>query len=56
LSDDELDTLVRAVLADAGLSGPKAMGAAMKAATAAVAGRADGRRVSTVVRQALASR
>ena len=53
LSDEELDALVRGVLADAGLSGLKAMGAAMKAVTAAVAGRADGRRVSAVVRQAL---
>jgi hypothetical protein len=55
LSDDELDALVRSALADAGLSGPKAMGAAMKAVTAVVAGRADGRRVSSVVRQVLAS-
>jgi len=55
LSDDELDALVRKVLADAGLSGPEAMGAAMKVVTAEVAGRADGRRVSAVVRQVLAS-
>ena len=55
LSDDELDALVRKVLANAGLSGPKAMGAAMKVVTAEVAGRADGRRVSAVVRQVLAS-
>lgn len=55
LSDDELRALVRTVLADAGLSGPKAMGPAMKAASAAVAGRADGRRLSAVVRKVLAS-
>lgn len=50
LSDEELATVVRDALAAAGASG---MGPAMKAAQAAVAGRADGRRVADEVRRQL---
>jgi uncharacterized protein len=53
LGDAELTDLVDRVLAAAGLSGPQAMGPAMKAVNAEVAGRADGKRVSTAVRTAL---
>jgi uncharacterized protein YqeY len=55
LGDAELTDLVDRVLAAAGLSGPQAMGPAMKAVNAEVAGRADGKRVSTAVRTALQS-
>lgn len=53
LGDDELVVLVDRVLADGGWSGTGAMGPAMKAVTAAVAGRADGKRVSALVRERL---
>jgi uncharacterized protein YqeY len=55
LSDDELAEIVSGALAEAGLAGggmPQ-MGAAMKAANAKVAGRAEGGRVAAVVRQQL---
>ena len=55
LDDDELDALVARVLAAGDLSGMSAMGAAMKAVQGQVAGRADGGRVSTVVRRHLAA-
>jgi uncharacterized protein len=51
LADDELRGIVAAALADSGASN---MGAAMKAAQAAVAGRAEGGRVAAEVRRQLA--
>lgn len=53
LSDDELEAIVTAALADGGFDSPSQMGAAMKATMAAVAGRADGKRVSAMVKAAL---
>ncbi|HTJ38350.1 MAG TPA: GatB/YqeY domain-containing protein [Dactylosporangium sp.] len=53
LSDDELTGIVRDALAAAGLSGAASMGPAMKAAQAAVAGRAEGGRVAAIVRAQL---
>jgi uncharacterized protein len=53
MSDDELDAIVAAAIADTGAIEAKAMGAVMKAAMAQVAGRADGKRVSAKVREAL---
>src|SRR5436305_4881107 len=49
LSDDELRTIVRSAIAEAGGESPKDMGKVMKAAMPAVAGRADGKRVSKLV-------
>lgn len=54
LSDEELQALVAAAVAETGASGPKAMGAVMKAVGPAVAGRAEGGRVAAAVRAALA--
>ena len=54
LSDEELDALVKAAVAETGAQSPKDMGRVMKAAMAAVDGRADGKRVSALVREALA--
>ena len=54
LEDEELTALVAAAIADTGAEGPRAMGQVMKAVTASVAGRADGRRVSAEVRRQLA--
>jgi uncharacterized protein len=53
LSDEELKALVEQAVRDSGASSPKDMGAAMKAAMAAAGGRADGKRVSGMVRAAL---
>ena len=55
LSDDELRALVDRAVADSGASSPKDMGAVMKALMPAVGGRADGRRVSAQVKEALTS-
>jgi uncharacterized protein YqeY len=53
LSDEELGQIVRDAVAQSGASSPKEMGVAMKAAMGAVDGRADGKRVSGLVRDAL---
>ena len=55
LSEAELEQLVRTTLAEGGFEGPKAMGPAMKAVQAAVAGRADGKAVAALVKQLLGS-
>ena len=54
LSDAELDVLVRDAIEQTGASGPRDMGAAIKHTLAAADGRADGKRVSAMVREALA--
>lgn len=53
LSDEELDALVAEAIADTGASGMKQMGQVMAALKEKVAGRADGGRVSTAVRERL---
>jgi uncharacterized protein len=53
LSDDELDSLVANAIAETGASTPRDMGKAIKHVMAAAGGRADGRRVSTKVKEAL---
>ncbi len=54
LPDDELAALVRQALSTVDTSGRAAMGQAMKAAQALVAGRAEGGRVAAEVRHQLA--
>jgi hypothetical protein len=54
LADEELAKLVADVIAETGAQGIKDMGKVMPVAMERVAGRADGRRVSAVVREALA--
>ncbi|HTB50066.1 MAG TPA: GatB/YqeY domain-containing protein [Solirubrobacteraceae bacterium] len=53
LSDGELQAIVERALSESGAQSPKDMGSAMKSAMAAVDGRADGKRVSGLVRAAL---
>ena len=53
LSDEELAGIVERAVRDSGAESAKDMGAAMKQAMAAVDGRADGKRVSGLVRAAL---
>ena len=55
LSDAELDELVTRAIADTGASSPRDMGQVMKAVMAASGGRAEGKRTSARVREALAS-
>jgi uncharacterized protein YqeY len=54
LGDDELRQIVAAAIAETGASSPKDMGGVMKAAMEKTGGRADGKRVSALAREALA--
>jgi len=53
LTDPELDELVRQAVAETGAESPRDMGRAIKHVMAAAGGRADGKRVSTKVKEAL---
>ncbi|HTF10739.1 MAG TPA: GatB/YqeY domain-containing protein [Asanoa sp.] len=55
LGDEEIAEIVAAALAAGGITGKAQMGPAMKAAQAAVAGRAEGGRVAAEVRRQLGS-
>jgi uncharacterized protein YqeY len=55
LSDEELQAIVAAAVAESGATSPKDMGAVMKAAMPKVGGRADGKRVSAIATQTLRS-
>ena len=53
ISDEELAAVVAAVVQETGAAGPADMGKVMKAAMAKTAGRADGSRVSAMVKKTL---
>jgi uncharacterized protein YqeY len=53
LSDAEIETLARAAIGEAGASGPADIGKVMGRVAPATKGRADGRRVSDIVRRLL---
>jgi hypothetical protein len=53
LTDAELDQMVATAVSETGASSPKDMGQVMKAVMAASGGRADGKRTSARVREAL---
>lgn len=53
LSDDELRAIVGDVVAETGAASPKDMGKVMSAAMPKVKGRADGKRVSAIVKELL---
>jgi uncharacterized protein len=55
LEDLELDALVAAAIAETGASAPKDMGQVMKAVMGKAGGRADGKRASARVREALSA-
>jgi uncharacterized protein YqeY len=55
LDDAALDDVIAQAIAETGASGPRDMGQVMKAVMARAGGRADGRRVSARVREALAT-
>lgn len=54
LSDEELAAIVDEAIASSGASGPQDMGKVMGPAMGKVGGRADGKRVSALVRERLA--
>ena len=56
LSDSEIQALVGQAISETGASGMPQMGLVMKAATALVAGRAEGGRVAAIVKAALVSK
>jgi uncharacterized protein YqeY len=53
LDDSELDSMIAHAISDTGASSPKDMGQVMREVMARVEGRADGKRVSGRVREAL---
>ncbi len=53
MSDEELETIVRATVAEVGAAGPQDMGKVMKALMPKTTGRADGGRVSALVKKVL---
>ena len=55
MSPEEVESEVRAVIEELKPEGPKAFGAVMKAATARLAGRAEGAQVAAAVRKLLGS-
>jgi uncharacterized protein YqeY len=55
LDDSELQTIVSQAIAETSASSPRDMGQVMKAVMAASGGRADGKRASAAVREALSS-
>src|SRR5262249_43405933 len=55
LSDDELSELVASAVEESGASEPKDMGGVMKVLMPKAGGRADGKRVSTAVKEKLSS-
>ena len=55
MSERELEAEIRAVIDEVKPDGPKGFGAVMKAATARLAGRADGTQIAAVTRRLLGS-
>lgn len=53
LSEDELKPIIKAIIDKVGASGPQDMGKVMGAASAELAGKADGRTISIVVKTLL---
>jgi uncharacterized protein YqeY len=53
LPDDELDRMIAAAISETGAQSPRDMGQVMKAVMSASGGRADGKRTSARVREAL---
>jgi uncharacterized protein YqeY len=55
LSDADVEAEVRAVIAEVKPEGPKGFGAVMKAASARLAGRAEGAQIAAAARRLLGS-
>jgi uncharacterized protein len=55
MSEEDIESELRAVIAEVKPEGPKGFGLVMKAATARLAGRADGNQIAAVARRLLGS-
>jgi hypothetical protein len=55
LGAEELKAAIQAIIAQVGAAGPKDMGKVMGAASKALAGQADGKAISNVVKELLAA-
>ena len=55
LSTEEIQEEIKKIIASVGASGPQDMGKVMGVATKALAGKADGKQISDIVKQLLAS-
>lgn len=55
LTEDEVRARIQAVITEVGATGPKDMGKVMKPANAALAGQADGKLISTIVKELLSA-
>ena len=53
MSDEELTAIIKEAIASVGAMGPKEMGKVMKAVMPQVQGRADGKRINTIVKSLL---
>jgi uncharacterized protein YqeY len=53
LTEEEVKTELQKIIAHVGATGPQDMGKVMGAATKALAGKADGKTISTLVKQLL---
>ena len=53
MSDEELTGIIKEAIASVGATGPKEMGKVMKAVMPQVQGRADGKRINTIVKSLL---
>ncbi len=53
MSDEELTAIIKDAIASVGAKGPKEMGKVMKAVMPRVQGRADGKRINTIVKSLL---
>lgn len=56
MTDEELNDAVNAIIAELGATSPKDMGRVMPIAIERISGKADGRRLSSAVKNALASK
>ena len=54
LSAEELEAAIKCIISEVGASSPKDMGKVMGAASKKLAGKADGKQISTIVKQLLA--
>ena len=54
MSPDELKTILQKIIAETGASSPAEMGKVMGIATKQLAGKADGKSISTMVKELLA--
>jgi len=53
LSEEEVEAIVSKIIADSGASGMASMGKVMGEASAQLAGKADGKTISTIVKKLL---